>query len=104
MLYQCNTDHKLGPEPWSGEVYLIRKSSDFYEALIHSRGTRFHVIAGSYQNGNFLCVPNHGFGCELSRFSDTFWNTEQICKHLNPVDTESLVCGIRQLPVFDKAL
>lgn len=104
MLYKCNTDHKYGSKSWNGEIFLIRRTPYSYEALIQSRGTRFHVIAGSYQNGNYLCVPNHGFGCELSRFSDTFWNAEQIRAHLNPVDTESLVCGIRQLPIFDDVI
>ena len=103
MVYKCNTDHKYGSRSWNAEIFLIR-TPDSYEALIQSRGTRFHVIAGSYQNEYYLCVPNHGFGCELSHFSDTFWNSEQIQIHLNPVDTESLVCSICQLPRFDDVI
>lgn len=52
-----------------------------------------------------LCVPNMDFGCELSHFSDTFWNAERIRQHLdNPVDVESLVCGIKALSLFDEVI
>ena len=45
------------------------------------------------------------FGCELSHFSDTFWNAERIRQHLdNPVDVESLVCGIKALSQFDEVI
>lgn len=104
MKYKCNTEHKCGSRIWNADIHLIKKTSAYYEAIIQSRGTRFHLIAGSYQNGHFLCVPSHGFGCELSQYSDTFWNAERICRHLNRVDTESLVKGICQLPKFDEVI
>ena len=45
------------------------------------------------------------FGCELSYFSDTFWNAERIRQHLDsPVDVESLVCGIKALSLFDEVI
>ena len=49
--------------------------------------------------------PNMDFGCELSHFSDTFWNAERIRQHLDsPVDVESLVCGIKALSLFDEVI
>jgi len=98
MDYICNGSLKYGKIPWKANITLFRKTGDFYEAEICSRGTCFHLIAGHYRGGSFLCVPNHGFGCELSDFSDIFWNRERIRKYLNPVDTESLVRGISLLP------
>ncbi len=103
MVYQCNVNHSCGPKIWSGEI-CIRSHSPFHkEAVITARGTRFHVIIGSYEYGNYLCVPNMNFGCELSVLSDTFWNAEQISKHLgNPVDVESLVSAIKTLGNLDE--
>ena len=105
MKFQCNTNHSLGNRSWSGEIQLLRQTLSIKEAVITSRGTRFHVITGNYQYGNFLCVPNMDFGCELSYLSDTFWNRERIAKHLdNPYDVESLVCGIKALGSLDSII
>lgn len=83
------------------QIWLVR-SAFHYEAIVNSRGTYFHVIVGRYRNGNFLCVPNHNFGCELSQFTDTLLNAEKLRRYLNPTDTESLVCAIRALTKFNE--
>lgn len=98
MIFQCNSSHACGPHTWTGSLSLIRQAPLFYEAVVEARGTCFHLIAGSYQNGNYLCIPNLGFGCDLSQFTDTFWNREQISRYFNKVDAESLVSAIAQLP------
>ena len=103
MIFQCNPNKTCGKKTWTGKIQLLVHTSFHYEAVITARDTSFHVIAGKYQNGNYLCVPNMNFGCELSHFSDTFWNAEKIRQHLdNPVDVESLVCGISALCSFDE--
>lgn len=104
MTFQCNTHHECGNSSWTGIIELVRKTPDGYEAVATARGTTFIIIAGSYQNGNYLCVPNLNFGCELSRYDDVFWNSEKISCHLNRTDTESLVCAIKQLPKFDEVI
>ena len=105
MIFQCNTGRTVGKKTWTGDIRLLVYTSFHYEAVITARGTSFHVIAGEYQNGNYLCVPNMDFGCELSHFSETFWNAERIRQHLdNPVDVESLVCGIKALSLFDEVI
>ena len=105
MIFQCNTSKTVGKKTWTGEIRLLAHSSFHYEAVITARDTYFHVIAGKYQHGNYLCVPNMDFGCELSYFSDTFWNAERIRQHLDsPVDVESLVCGIKALSLFDEVI
>ncbi|MDD5936362.1 MAG: hypothetical protein PUC65_12525 [Clostridiales bacterium] len=103
MLFQCNTSHTCGKKPWSGEILILSQSSYHKEAVITARGTYFHIITGHYQCGNYLCVPNMDFGCELSYRSDTFWNAERISRHLeNPVDVETLVSGIKALDSIDE--
>lgn len=105
MIFQCNTGRTVGKKTWTGEIRLLVHTPCHYEAVITARGTSFHVIAGKYQNGNYLCVPNMDLGCELSHFSDTFWNAERIRQHLgNPVDVESLVCGIKALCNYDEVI
>ena len=105
MIFQCNTGKTVGKKIWTGEIRLLVHTPCHYEAVITARGTSFHVIAGKYQNGNYLCVPNMDLGCELSHFSDTFWNAERIRQHLaNPVDVESLVCRIKALCNYDEVI
>ena len=105
MIFQCNTGKTVGKKIWTGEIRLLVHTPCHYEAVITARGTSFHVIAGKYQSGNYLCVPNMDLGCELSHFSDTFWNAERIRQHLdNPVDVESLVCGIKALCNYDEVI
>lgn len=41
-------------------------------------GNYYSVIFGKYVNGGFCSIPNFGVGCELSNFSDTFWNAESL--------------------------
>lgn len=102
MIFQCNSNKNCGKKTWSGEIELLIHTDFHYEAVITARGTSFHVIVGKQQNGNYLCVLNMDFGCELSHLSDYLWNAERIRRHLdNPVDVESLVCGIKALRSFD---
>ena len=105
MIFQCNTGKTVGKKIWTGEIRLLVHTPCHYEAVITAMGTSFHVITGKYRNGNYLCVSNMDFGCELSHFSDTFWNAERIRQHLdNPVDVESLVCGIKALCSYDEVI
>lgn len=98
MKFRCNKSRSFGEKEWTGTIELISHTPDQCEAIITARGSYFHVIAGKYQNGHFLCVPNHGLGCELSHFSDIFWNRERIQQQLDSsVDAESLACGIKAL-------
>lgn len=34
-------------------------------------------------NGGFCCLPGLGVSCELSDFSDVFWNSESLSKVIN---------------------
>lgn len=54
-------------------------------------GNYYSVIFGKYVNGGFCSIPNWGVGCELSFFSDVFWNTESICKALGNKKTAKAI-------------
>ena len=38
----------------------------------------FLVIYGKHINGYFCCIPNVGWGCEMSNKNDIFYNTEKL--------------------------
>lgn len=98
MTYICREGRKPEGKSWTGEIQMLDSTEDHYELIINARGSSFHVITGRYQNGKYLCVPNHGFGCDLAEYRDVFWNKEQISAYLNPVDTGSLTRGLSYLP------
>ncbi len=105
MIFQCNSNHTCGKHSWTGEINILSHTPYHTEAVINARGSSFHVITGSYEYGNYLCIPNIDFGCELSYLSDTFWNTESISRHLdNPVDVESLVSALKIIGCLDETI
>ena len=61
-----------------GEIIPVRLDREPYEADLEARGFSFHLIFGSQVNGNFLCIPNWQFGCELAELSDRSWNMDSI--------------------------
>ena len=87
-------------EQWEASLDILFRSPRMCEAVVLGRSTTFHLIVGRYRDGNFLCVPSHGFGCELSVLSDTFWNSERIRTHLCPVDSATLVAAVACLGTF----
>jgi hypothetical protein len=68
----------------------LKQSVNPYEIEVSARGSYYHVVFGKHAYGNFLCIPNWDVGCELADFSDIFWNTERLCKHLNKTDALSV--------------
>ena len=75
----------------------IYSATEPYEINISTNGSSFHILLGSHQGGNFICIPNWEIGCELASYSDIFWNSEKLSKHINPVDAESIANSIKQL-------
>lgn len=59
-------------------IYPIRLDQEPYEMSLDAQGSSFHLIFGSQVNGNFLCIPNWQFGCELSDLDDRSWNLNSI--------------------------
>ena len=97
MEYQCTLTRGKRKEHWLGEIQLISYSGSFYEAEITGRGTYFHVIVGKHRYGNYICIPNHDVGSELSGFRDLFWNTERLSKKKKKVDAVTVAHGLCHL-------
>ena len=100
MEYTCILRAGSRKECWTGKLMLLRKGSGQYEAEISGRGTYFHVITGRHKYGNYLCIPNHDVGCELSDFSDIFWNEERLCSLMQKVDAVTVATGLLHLPAL----
>ncbi len=45
-------------------------------------------------------VKNHDVGCELSDFSDIFWNEERIGSLMRKVDAVTVATGLVHLPAL----
>ena len=101
MNYSCDTMTDNGRLWWDCTVDLIDQHDSFYEALIEGKGSSFHVIAGPQINGRFLCIPNWQIGCELGQLDDVFWNSEQLIRHLNRIDTRTVAVGLSHPDIGD---
>lgn len=100
MEYICILKHGSRKESWTGKLTLLRKGFGQYEAEISGRGTYFHILAGRHKYGNYLCIPNHDVGCELSDFSDIFWNEERLRSLMRRVDAVTVAAGLMHLPAL----
>lgn len=97
MEYICTLKEGSQKESWTGKLTLLRKGPGQYEAEISGRGTYFHILAGRHKYGNYLCIPNHDVGCELSDFSDIFWNEERLRRLMRKVDAVTVAAGLLHL-------
>ena len=100
MEYICILKHGSRKESWTGTLTLLRKESGQYEAEICGRGTYFHILVGRHKYGNYLCIPNHDVGCELSDLSDIFWNEERLRGLMRRVDAVTVATGLVHLPAL----
>ena len=100
MEYTCMLRDGSRRETWTGEIRLLRAASGQYEAEINGRGTYFHILTGRHKYGNYLCIPNHDVGCELSGLSDIFWNEERIGRLMRKVDAVTVAAGLAHLPAL----
>ena len=99
MNYRCTFNTPDGPASWISSIRVISHAQNLTEADITGRGSSFQVITGTHSGGRFLCVPNWGIGCGLSRLDDTFWNSERLAPFLNhnPIDLVTLIQGLSAL-------
>lgn len=97
MQYQCTLARGKRKETWTAEIRLLGRSGSCYEAEVTGRGTYFHLIAGKHLYGNYLCIPDHEVGSELSDYRDIFWNTERLSGLMKKVDAVTVACGLSHL-------
>ena len=69
-------------------IHPIQLDRSPYEIDLDARGYSFHLIFGSQVNGNFLCIPNWQFGCELADLGDKSWNMNSILHADSQLDYE----------------
>ena len=100
MEYRCFFRDGSRIETWTGEIILLRWRPGWYEAEMNGRGTYFHILAGVHKYGNYLCIPNHDVVCELSDFSDIFWNEGRISNLMRKVDAVTVAAGLAYLPTL----
>lgn len=49
-----------------------------FETSVAVHGQSYLVIYGEHINGNFCCIPSHGWGCEMSAPNDVFYNSQNL--------------------------
>lgn len=96
MEFKCINKKGKNTESWTGSIKYIRKVVHHYEMEVDARGSYFHVIFGEHSYGKYVCIPNWDVGCELSNYTDLFWNTERISKQIRSiVDAISVATAIK---------
>jgi len=97
ITYTCVGLANMKPKRWEGNVRILSFDHP-YECSVSARGSSFQVILGSYEHGNYICIPNYNIGCDLACLSDTFWNMERLASAgLSIVDALSIsdaLCAI----------
>lgn len=96
ISFHCR--EKIGEmyEEWNGYVTNICNRGSHYEVKIDSR-SGFIFIIGKYVNGAFISIPAYKVGCDLSSYSDYFWNNEHLAMIMNPVDAATVAEALRAL-------
>jgi len=75
MEFLCTNQTEKRKTQWTGVISSIKGNREKCEFEVRSRGHYYHVVIGTHDFGNFVCIPNWNVGCELSDFSDLFWNS-----------------------------
>lgn len=99
MEFECRNEKST----WKGSFKNLSIHGSYFEADISGRGSSFHIIAGRYENGGFLCIPAWQVGCELARYHDLFWNCEQLEGLIGIVDAITVVTAIRRISYLVEA-
>jgi len=94
--FRCREKIGRKYEEWDGYIKSLRNYGGHYEIQIESR-SGFFFLVGKYANGNFISIPAFGVGCDLSNYSDYFWNNENLARYLNPVDAATVAEALRTL-------
>jgi hypothetical protein len=96
VAFHCR--EKIGRkfEEWNGYVESICNYGSHYEIQVESRSS-FIFMVGNYVNGNFISIPAFGVGCDLSSYSDYFWNNEKLARLMSHVDAATIAEALRTL-------
>lgn len=101
MEYQCIKESNHKTSYWSGIIKNIKRNGSYYEMEVNARGSYFHVIFGTHSYGKYVCIPNWEVGCELTDYTDLFWNTERISMQMSIVDAISVATAIKAVIISE---
>jgi len=88
ITYKCHGTSGMKPQKWEGGISFIRLTEP-YEAEVSARGSTFHMIFGSHEYGNYLCIPNWNIGTEMASLSDRFWNYERLIQYAGLAEVDA---------------
>ena len=93
MEFECRSEKGT----WNGIFKNLSVHGGYFEVDVSGRGSSFHIIAGRYEYGGFLCIPGWRVGCEIAGYQDSFWNYEQLEGLMGTVDAMTVVTAIRRI-------
>ncbi len=96
LNFHCREKIGTHYEQWDGHIKQIQNYGSHYEIQIESRSA-FLSIVGKYINGAFISIPAFGVGCDISYYSDYYWNKEHLSRFMNPVDAATVAEALRVL-------
>lgn len=97
MEFLCTNQTEKRKTHWTGVISVVKGDRKKCEFEIRSRGHYYHVIVGTHDFGHFVCIPNWDVGCELSDFSDLFWNSERLAKCFRKTDAITVATAIKNV-------
>jgi hypothetical protein len=97
MEFLCTHKTEKRHIRWIGMITSCKGNKEKCEFELQSRGSNYHVIIGKHDYGYYVCIPNWDVGSELAYYSDIFWNTERLSKHLKIADAITVATAIREI-------
>lgn len=88
---------KYNGNSWIGTVTECEFNTDMFEFRVNGRESDYYVIVGSYQHGNFICIPSAGVSCPMGEHSDVFWNYERLSSLIGAIDATTIAYGIKNV-------
>lgn len=92
MSFDCGSQY----ERWEGKIVSLEDYGGFYEMIVESR-SRFHIIFGRVNFGNFICITNYKVGLLLSRLDDVYWNTNEIGSQIGDIDGVTVATALYEV-------
>lgn len=105
MAIICWMWEENGKATWDGEIHPVRHSGEHVEFYLDARGSRFHIVTGPADGGNYICIPNWKAGGRLASYDNYIGNHEYLCEYIhNEVDAASVASALTHVPEILEAL
>lgn len=88
---------------YKAELDIRRSKSEPYEAFISTNSSLFHILLGTQNDGNFLCIPNWHTGCDLVEYENVEWNLRSLLQKeqfLSYEDATAVIYGIKEFSKY----